>query len=203
MSLFLTVITGLFILIYGKLDSFVLINSNHNKFWDFVFTWFTHFGDGFIWVPLAVYCIFRRRKFLLTLVTGSVISTFITQFLKRVIFTEELRPISLLSNNFPIHTIDGIFINNIHSFPSGHTATAFTMALLLAYMLDKKWWSVFLPLIAFGVGYSRVYQAQHFVTDILGGMIIGIISAYLSILIHKYFRDRKKGAEYKFENSSI
>jgi membrane-associated phospholipid phosphatase len=48
------------------------------------------------------------------------------------------------------------------------------------------------PIIAFLVGYSRVYLAQHFLTDVLAGMIVGIISTWLSLWIYDRFRKRKK-----------
>ncbi len=190
-SIFFALITGIFILVYGKLDSFLLINSHHNSFWDFFFTYFTHFGDGVIWVPLVLYCILLEKEFLIPVFTGIFICTFLTHLLKRVVYPEELRPINLLTLNFPIHTIPGVVMNHIHSFPSGHTSTAFTLALLLTFMLNKKWLSLLLPLLAFVVGYSRIYQAQHFVTDVWAGIMIGIISACLSFLFYKKFRKEK------------
>jgi membrane-associated phospholipid phosphatase len=74
-----------------------------------------------------------------------------------------------------------------HSFPSGHTTTAFTMALIMAHMINKKSWSVILPALALLAGYSRVYLAQHFPTDVLAGMCIGIVSAILSLIIFRSF----------------
>jgi membrane-associated phospholipid phosphatase len=82
-------------------------------------------------------------------------------------------------------------MNREHSFPSGHTSTAFTLALLLASIVKKNFWVYFFPVIAFFVGYSRVYLAQHFVTDVLAGIFVGVVSSYLSLLIHEQFRKRK------------
>jgi len=195
---------GSFIYMLGKEGTFQLINSNHNQYADFFFRYFTHAGDGWMWVPLGLYFIFVKRKYLVAILSGLFISSLISQFLKRIVFPDELRPVTYLSENFPVHIVDGMILNRVYSFPSGHTATAFTMALILAYMIDKKIWSAVFPLMAFLVGYSRIYLAQHFPTDVLAGMCIGIISAILSLLIYRSFIkyvNKKTAAKNKMSQS--
>lgn len=178
-------ITGSLILLAGKEGSFQFINGNQAPLFDFLFKYYTHTGDGIMWVPLGLFCLFFRRKYLIAVIAAVLISTLLAQFLKRVVYPDELRPIAFLSENFPVHIIDGINMNRTHSFPSGHTTTAFTMALILAYMINKKIWSFFLPILALLAGYSRVYLAQHFLTDVLAGMCAGIVSAIVSLLIYR------------------
>lgn len=122
---------------------------------------------------------------MLAVLVAILISTLLTQFLKMVIFPEELRPITLLSENFPIHLIEGVKMKRLHSFPSGHSTTAFTIALILAHMINKRSWSIILPSLALMAAYSRVYLAQHFLTDVLAGICLGIISALLSLMIFR------------------
>jgi membrane-associated phospholipid phosphatase len=179
--------TGILILVLGKNGSFQLINSNHNDLADQVFKYFTHYGDGLMWIPLGIYCLFYRRKYFIAVVAGVIISTILAQFLKRVVYPDELRPISYLSEVFPVHVVDGVTMRKVHSFPSGHTTTAFAMALIMAYIINRKTWSVILPVLASLAGYSRVYLAQHFPTDIFAGMCIGIVSAIVSLLIYRKF----------------
>ena len=181
----ITIGTGILILVLGKNGAFQLINSNHNEIADQFFKYFTHYGDGLMWAPLGIYCFFYKIKYFIAVIAGVLISTILAQFLKRVVYPDELRPISYLSEIFPVHVVDGVTMRKVHSFPSGHTTTAFTMALIMAYMINRKAWSVILPLLALLAGYSRVYLAQHFPTDIFAGMCIGIVSAILSLLIYK------------------
>jgi membrane-associated phospholipid phosphatase len=196
--------TGILILVSGKNGAFQLINSNHNEIADHFFKYFTHYGDGLMWGPLALFCFFYRRKYFIAVVAGVLISTLLAQFLKRVVYPDELRPISYLSESFPVHTIKGVIMRKAHSFPSGHATTAFTMALVMAYMINKRYWSIILPLFAFLAGYSRVYLAQHFPTDIFAGMCIGIVSAILSLLIYrKFIRYLNKKAASKTETASL
>jgi membrane-associated phospholipid phosphatase len=187
-------ITGIFILISGKNGSFLLINGNHDPFFDFFFKYYTHAGDGFMWVPLGLFCLFFRRKYFVAVLAAVILSTLLVQFLKRVVYPDELRPIVYLSENFPVHVIEGINMKRVHSFPSGHATTAFAIALLIAYMINKKIWSFVLPFFALLAGYSRVYLAQHFLTDVLAGMCAGIVSALLALMIYKEIFKRKTSA---------
>jgi len=195
--------TGAFILILGKNGSFQFINSNHDPIADQFFKYFTHYGDGLMWVPLGIYCFFYRRKHFIAVVAGVFISTLLAQILKRVVYPDELRPISFLSENFPVHIIDGVTMRKSHSFPSGHTTTAFAMALIMAYIINRKSWSVVLPLLALLAGYSRVYLAQHFPTDIFAGMCIGIVSAILSLLLYRKFIRYSNKKAASIETASV
>lgn len=184
LSLLLCFITALFVGYYGKTASFLLINSHHTTALDLLFEYGTFLGDGLIYIPLLVYCIFFNRSFLIPAALSIIICLVLTHFLKRVVFPTELRPISLEAQHLVIHKIPGLHINRTNSFPSGHTATAFATALLLAAVLQKRRWAVVAVVLAFLVAYSRVYLAQHFVTDVLGGMVIGIVTAVFSLWLH-------------------
>ncbi len=185
LAIIIAIGTGVLIIVLGKNGSFQLINGNHNGIADQFFKYFTHYGDGVMWVPLGLFCFFFKRKYFIAVLAGAIISTLLAQFLKRVVYPEELRPISYLSESFPVHQIAGVEMRRLHSFPSGHTTTAFTMALIMSHMINKKVWSIILPLLALIAAYSRVYLAQHFPTDLLAGMCIGIVSAILSLLVYK------------------
>ena len=138
-----------------------------------------------MWLPIALYSIFFRREYLLAVAAGFIISTVLTHFLKRVVYPDELRPFTYLSAEFPVHIIEGVTMRRVNSFPSGHTGTAFAIALLLSLVINKKTWAIILPVLALLVAYSRVYLGQHYVTDVLAGMIVGIVAAVLSVLIYQ------------------
>jgi undecaprenyl-diphosphatase len=81
------------------------------------------------------------------------------------------------------------------SFPSGHTTIAVIFFIMLMYIFDdylKPIWRVifnaFCILSILLVAFSRVYLGVHWVSDILGGIILGSIISYLSVTFFKRFR---------------
>ena len=189
-SIMLALAISIFLLTYGKEDSFLVINKYNSPEFDYVFRFWTYLGDGIIWIPLFAYVLLFKRDYFISVLAALIICTVLTQVLKRVVFWNDFRPIVVLANK--VRTIPHYPINRAHSFPSGHTSTAFTLALLLASIVKRNIWVYIFPLIAFFVGYSRVYLAQHFVTDVLAGIFVGIVSCYLALLIHERFRRKQE-----------
>jgi undecaprenyl-diphosphatase len=67
-----------------------------------------------------------------------------------------------------------------HSMPSGHAQGSMTMALALDknYGKTKKWVSPLLFTMAILVSISRVYLGQHYVSDVLVGIVVAFIVFY-------------------------
>jgi membrane-associated phospholipid phosphatase len=74
------------------------------------------------------------------------------------------------------------------SFPSGHTTSAFSTATTLSLMYPK--WYVIIPSYtwASAVAYSRLHMGMHYPLDILGGIIIGVGTSYLSYRLQGRFK---------------
>lgn len=184
-------------LILGKNQSFLIINQYHSSFFDFFFKYLTNLGDGLIWLALLIisYLYFKKRTVIV--LTNFTLSTIITQFLKRVVFSHELRPSSLIEKGFSLHFVEGVAIHSSNSFPSGHTVTAFAVAFTLILMLGKKnRFRYYIISLAFLIGCSRIYLAQHFPIDVIAGAFIGIASTYLSLyVLHQFKRTRNSSLE--------
>lgn len=63
-----------------------------------------------------------------------------------------------------------------NSFPSGHTATAFTGAELIREEFGK-WWGLGAYTVATGIAFMRLYNERHWLNDVIAGAGIGILSA--------------------------
>lgn len=65
-----------------------------------------------------------------------------------------------------------------NSFPSGHTATAFMGAefLRMEYQDASPWVGITGYVVAVGTGFFRMYNNRHWLTDVLAGAGIGILS---------------------------
>ena len=194
-SLGIALLLAVFVAIYGKDRSFLMINGHYSTEADYFFNYVTYLGDGLIWIPLFVYVLAYKRDFFIAVLAALLICTLLTHLGKRVIFADEPRPLRLLGNLARAVPLMAGRDNYVNSFPSGHTSTAFTFALLLAFIVRRRFAIFVFPLIAFLVGYSRVYLAQHFVTDVLAGTVIGIVSSYLSLVLYDAYRRKKMQKE--------
>jgi membrane-associated phospholipid phosphatase len=74
-------------------------------------------------------------------------------------------------------------IHTWQSFPSGHTMTAFALALFLSILIRNKFWGVLLLILAILVAYSRVYLFQHFPKDVFAGSIFGVFAVLIAFPI--------------------
>jgi hypothetical protein len=89
--------------------------------------------------------------------------------------------------------------NNL-SFPSGHTATAFVAAEFLHQEYGDQ--SVWISIGGYGmaslIGIARVYNNKHWVSDVVAGAGIGILSTKIVYLTHPCLQKTfgKKGRKY-------
>ena len=72
------------------------------------------------------------------------------------------------------------------SFPSGHTAAAFSLATSLSITYPK--WYVIAPsaVWACGVGFARMNQGVHYPSDVLTGAAIGVGCAFANVYINRW-----------------
>ena len=72
------------------------------------------------------------------------------------------------------------------SFPSGHTAAAFSLATSLSITYPK--WYVIAPsaLWACGVGFARMNQGVHYPSDVLTGAAIGVGCAFVNVYVNRW-----------------
>ena len=65
------------------------------------------------------------------------------------------------------------------SMPSGHTSAAFGFSASLAEDVHPLWAKIGLYALATGTAWSRVYNNEHWTSDVVAGAIVGITSAKL------------------------
>ncbi|MFH1297170.1 MAG: phosphatase PAP2 family protein [Bacteroidota bacterium] len=80
----------------------------------------------------------------------------------------------------PFHTYDKIeklTLGGSPSFPSGHAVSAFAVATSIALVFRRRRIQIPILIWACIVGYSRLALGVHYPSDVVGGILIGIITA--------------------------
>jgi len=148
------------------------IVAHRAPWWDVPSRLFDLLGGGWIAVlvvPVGVALAFllaRRPWSALAFVVGSAGSALVVQVLKMV---------------FGRHRPEDILIAiDSPSFPSGHTANAATIVVLLLLLLGRPWIGVVGALYVVAMALSRTYLGAHWMTDTIGGAIVGVGLAVLA-----------------------
>lgn len=91
-------------------------------------------------------------------------------------------------NRPPVPHLDGSPVGS--SFPSGHVAAAVcyaAIAVVVGSNCARRWIVVTLWTLAVAVpvivGLSRMYRGMHFMSDVVSGMLLGVVSVIVTLLI--------------------
>jgi undecaprenyl-diphosphatase len=138
----------------------------------------THMGDARSWtlVGLASLATFTSRGAHLGLRLGAAagIATLLSQALKRSL--TRARPDTAIAGYEALAQNPDRF-----SFPSGHTAAAFGVA--VAFAGEPYGLGPLALLLAVGIGLSRVYLGAHYPLDVGAGAVLGVIAGLASRLL--------------------
>lgn len=178
--------------VLGRIPVFLFLNRDFGTIADTVLLGFTYLAEGWIWIPYLIIVGWLFKKDKAIIVYSFAISTLLTQIPKLLLLSHITRPIaSGIAPNL-IHTVKGVVMHQLNSFPSGHTATAFTIFLLTIYLFNQTKLILIGLLYAMLCGYSRVYLGQHFPMDVGGGIIVAIATIEISKRIRKIKSDVTK-----------
>ncbi|MBF6609974.1 MAG: phosphatase PAP2 family protein [Chryseobacterium sp.] len=88
-----------------------------------------------------------------------------------------------------------------YSFPSGHTANVFAGAALVSieYGQHHPWVPYAAYGVASGVGVMRMINNKHYISDVLFGAGLGILSARLAYWTHQYKWNKPKSTTDPFD----
>lgn len=161
-----------------KLQQMTFVNQNTNWWGDWFFYDATQLGEGWFFVAIIIIFLFIGYGKSLILTASLALSSVISSSLKW--YFDALRPMAYFEDlKINWHYVDGVIVNIHHSFPSGHTTTAFAVFTLLALFLKHKNWGFLFITLAWITGYSRCYLFQHFPVDVLAGSVIGTLSSLI------------------------
>ena len=136
----------------------------------------TRLGDGWIWYGLGFMLLAYggQQRFAAVCAAGSaaIAGILVFKVLKRL--SQRPRPCQLEP-----HCWSKVLPPDQFSFPSGHTMTAFSIALVVSYFYPALEGP--LLFLAVSIALSRVVLGMHFLSDVLAGIILGVALGCASI----------------------
>lgn len=137
---------------------------------------------GYFLILLALYLIFSRSTDW-RIRYQSLLFTVLALILARGILTEIIRFFYNRPRPFAALEITPLLSHEaVASFPSGHAAFYFALALAVFYFLDRSWgWKLIGA--AFLIGLARVFVGIHWPLDIVGGLVMALLSVWLIITL--------------------
>ncbi|NNC95073.1 MAG: phosphatase PAP2 family protein [Chitinophagales bacterium] len=178
---------------------FLWINEHHSPLQDVIFKYGTFLGDGLFVLIIALILAFMNfGKSFLALLTLAIGGGF-AQLMKQVFFSNIVRPSKHFAD-LDLNFVENVTVYSSHSFPSGHTATAFALFCMLSLMFNKSALNIIFIFLSFLVAYSRIYLVQHFYIDVLIGSLVGVVSAVILFLL---IFNRQGFLASKLANSSV
>ena len=141
-------------------------------------------NGGIVWIILSIYLAqskyFRIEGYMV--ITSLILTTIIGEgIIKHLI--RRTRPYSRMSQNKLLITRPITY-----SFPSGHAASSFAVAGIFIMMNSNI--SIFITVLASLIAFSRLYLNVHYISDVLFGVILGIMC---SIVVVSIFSSGFKG----------
>jgi undecaprenyl-diphosphatase len=158
-----------------------------------IFFWYWMIVGVLAFVAVSLYPKFRDklRKNIELLIIAAV-SAFLARFavveLIRFFYIRP-RPYLALDNIYVLpHQLLGNMATS-GAFPSGHASLSFAVAMAVSFYYPKT--SILFFVVALAIGLGRVAAGVHWPSDILGGAIIGVGTAWLLRLLFLWYKKRR------------
>ncbi len=136
----------------------------------------TRMGDGWLWYGLGAMLLLyggpQRFSAVGAASAAAVTGIGVFKLLKKL--SQRPRPCQLEP-----HCWSKVLPPDKFSFPSGHTMTAFSIALVVSYFYPSLEGALFF--LALSIALSRIVLGMHFLSDVLAGMVLGAALGCASI----------------------
>ena len=170
---------------------FFLINSHHTLFLDQLMYLIS---QKLVWIPLYVsllYVICRNYGWrgmvgvLLMVGLGMLVTDWANAHLLRP-WIGRLRPSNPDNPIAPlVHIVNGRHGGGC-GFPSAHSANIWLLTCVVSYWIRRRVMMLTMTAVAIVVCYSRVYLGFHYPGDILGGLVLALLTSYLLFRAHRW-----------------
>lgn len=163
--------------------------AGQNVWLDRLAVFFSDYIGYVLLVVLVLVFIFKSVKLSRFMILVALISAVVS----RGIITTIIRFFYHHPRPFEVLTVKQLIPESGYSFPSGHAAFYFALSTGI-YLYSRKLGIAFF-VVSVLMGFARIFVGVHWPADILGGVLVGIISAIgVNFLLRRIFL-RKQGAK--------
>ena len=166
-------------------------NRNRTDFWDPISWVCSRFGNTEVVIGVCLIAVaiiwWRTREWRWAVVPLIAISLQATIFLFLTLLVGRQRPPAIPMDSSPPTS----------SYPSGHTGASkalyFSLLLMAAARIERAWLRRLLmtlcAIVPFLVGIARLYRGAHHISDVVAGMVNGVVCA---VLAYQWYRHRAR-----------
>lgn len=161
------------------------IQTLHTPVLDKIMVGVTKLGDvGIIWIILTAILLIIPK----TRRTGGVM--LVALVVQTVLCNVILKNLFARTRPYDVNTTVQLLVPKLHdfSFPSGHTSASFTAVSALYFSKYKLWKPALI--LACLIAVSRLYLYVHYPTDVLGGLLLGVLSGYIGYKIMEKVKNK-------------
>lgn len=176
---------------YMELQILDFIRENLScAFGDFLMPLITLFGEGGIfWIALTLVLLARPKTRRLGINLAFCLA------LEALVCNVMIKP--LVGRIRPYDLKPGIeaLVRQPHdfSFPSGHTGASFAMAGGFIFSRSRYWLPV--TILASLIALSRIYLYVHYPTDVIAGILLGLLTAFIGVKLSERLQRRIEAKE--------
>ncbi len=173
-------------------DTFLFLNSLHTPYLDsFMYLLSTKFSWICVIVAFLVYLFYRkplREALLVILFVGLcvLVCDQLSSHIAKPFFTR-FRPTHHPEYEQIVLTAFG-YRGGLYGFFSGHASNFFAVCTLTALIVRRRIYSWIAFPLALLVSYSRIYLGVHFISDIVVGIVVGVLTGWGLYMLYRYIR---------------
>ena len=172
--------------------AFLWLNGHHNTFWD-SFMWL--YSGQIVWIPVVLFITFLLfykkdwKESLLILLSIVLIVTLCDQLSSNLCkpFFMRLRPTHHPDFMDYVKTVND-YRGGKYGFFSGHAANSFGFATFALLLFRNRLFTVSILLWSTLMAYSRIYLGVHFISDIIPGVLTGVLVGFGIYRLYAFLR---------------
>lgn len=173
-------------------DLFLLLNGPHTPYLDGVMYLIS---DKWPWVIYAVLFLLtmtwkQAKGEVVLFILGMLLVIFLADGVSSGIFkplVQRYRPTHHPLTEDTVRTVLD-YRGGDFGFISGHAANFMALALFTSLVIKHRLYTILSFMVATTVAYSRIYLGVHFITDIIPGIIVGLLCGWVSYVIYRESR---------------